>query len=149
MDSEKDLGVIIHVDKSLTFTEHINFKIKIANRNLGLIFRTFTYLDKDIFMNLYKSLVRPHLEYASSEWSTVYKKDRIAIENVQRRATKLVKSISHLPYNDRLRVLPTLEYRRERADVTKVYKILHNIDNVDKSKLLYHVRIYCNSRSFI
>ena len=64
MDAEKDLSVII--DKSLTFTEHINSKIKIANRNLGLIFRTFTYLDKDIFMNLYKSLVRPHLEYASS-----------------------------------------------------------------------------------
>ena len=65
------------------------------------------------------------------------KKDRIAIENVQRLATKLVKSISHLPYNDRLRVLglPTLEYRRERADVTQVYKILHNIDKVDKSKL--------------
>ena len=72
VDSEKDLGVII--DKSLTFTEHINSKIKIANRNLGLIFRTFTYLDKDIFMNWYKSLVRPHLEYASSVWSPVYKK---------------------------------------------------------------------------
>ena len=83
------------------------------------------------------SLVRPHLEYASSVWSPVYKKDRIAIENVQRRATKLVKSISHLPYNDRLRVLglPTLKYRRERADVTQVYKILHSIDKVDKSKL--------------
>ena len=68
------------------------------------------------------------------------KKDRIAIENVQRRATKLVKSISHLPYNDGLRVLglPTLEWIqeiRERADVTQVYKILHNIDKVDKSKL--------------
>ena len=67
VDAEKDLSVII--DKSLTFTEHINSKIKIANRNLGLIFQTFTYLDKDIFMNLYKSLVRPHLEYASSVWS--------------------------------------------------------------------------------
>ena len=55
MDAEKDLSVII--DKPLTFTEHINYKIKIANRNLGLIFRTVTYLDKDIFINLYKSLV--------------------------------------------------------------------------------------------
>ena len=60
VDSEKDLGVII--DKSLTFTEHINSKIKIANRNLGLIFQTFTYLGKDIFMNLCKSLVCPVLE---------------------------------------------------------------------------------------
>ena len=103
VDSEKDWGAII--DKSLTFKEHINSKIKIANRNLGLIFRSFTYLDKDIFMNLYKSLVRPHLEYASSVWSPVYKNDVIATENVQRRATKLVNSISLLPYNDRFRVL--------------------------------------------
>ena len=87
-------------------------------------------------MNLYKSSVRPHLEYASSVWSTVYK-DMIAIKNVQRRVTKLIKSISHLLYNDRLRVpgLPTLEYRRERADGIQVYKILHNIDKVDKREL--------------
>ena len=133
--SEKDLGVI--VDNTLTFTKHIRSKIKTANRNLGIIFRTFTYLDKDIFMNLFKSLVRTHLEYASPVWSPVFKKDRIAIENVQRRATKLVRCISHFPYSERLRALglPSLEYRLERADVIQVYKILHNIDKVDKNKL--------------
>ena len=91
--------------------------IKIANRNLGIIFRTFTYLGKEIFMNLFKSLGRPHLEYyASSVWSPIYKKDRIAIENVQRRATNLVTSVSHLPYGERLRNLgpSSLEYRKER-----------------------------------
>ena len=56
VESEKDLGVII--DNKLIFTKHINSKIKIANRNLGLIFRTFTCIDKDIFLNLFKSLVR-------------------------------------------------------------------------------------------
>ena len=64
VDSEKDNGVII--DKSLSFGEHKSSKISIANRNLGLIFRTFTFMDKDMFLNLYKSLVRPHLEYATS-----------------------------------------------------------------------------------
>ena len=133
--SEKDLGIII--DNSLKFSEHVSAKVKIANRNLGLIFRTFTYLDKGIFLNLYKSLVRTHLEYASSVWSPVYKKDRIAIQNVQKRATKLVRSVAHLAYRDRLRTLclPSLEYRRERADVIQVSKILHNTDKVNKSKL--------------
>ena len=135
VESEKDLGVI--VDNTLTFTKHISSKIKTASRNLGLIFRTFTYLDKDIFLNLFKSLVRTHLEYASSVWSPVFKKDRIDLENVQRRATKLVRCISHLLYSERLRALglPSLEYRRERADVIQVYKILHDIDKVDKNKL--------------
>ena len=135
VEAEKDLGVII--DNKLTFSKHISTKIKVANRNLGLVFRTFTYIDKDIFLNLFKSIVRPHIEYASSVWSPVFKKDMIALENVHRRATKLVKSIAHLSYSDRLRKLglPSLEYRRERADVIQVYKILHDIDKVDKSKL--------------
>ena len=80
--NEKDLGVII--DSKLTFRDHISAKVNLANRNLGLIFRTFTYLDTEMFMSLYKSLVRPHLEYASVIWSPLYKKDRISIENVQR-----------------------------------------------------------------
>ena len=103
VDGEKDLGVII--DKDLKFSEQINSKIKTANRNLGLIFRTFTYLDKEMFLNPFKSVVRPHLEYASTVWSPVYKKDKIAIENVQKRATKLVKCVSHLLYSERLRAL--------------------------------------------
>lgn len=142
VDSEKDLGVIM--DKSLKFTEHIDNKVKLANRNLGLIFRTFTFLDKEIFLNLYKSLVRPHLEYAATVWSPIYKKDRIAVENVQRRATKLVKNISHMSYGERLQMLglPSLEYRRERADVIQVYKILHSIDKIDKQKLFFYGKIF-------
>ena len=72
VDSEKDLGVII--DKSLSFGEHISSKISIANRNIGIIFRAFTYMDKDMFLNLFKSLVRPHLEYATSVWTPQFKK---------------------------------------------------------------------------
>ena len=60
VSSEKNLGVIM--DKALNFSEHISSKINKANRNLGLIFRTFTYMDKEMFLNLYKSIVRPHVE---------------------------------------------------------------------------------------
>ncbi|MCG8047037.1 MAG: reverse transcriptase domain-containing protein [Candidatus Thiodiazotropha endolucinida] len=132
---EKDLGVTI--DSKLTFREHITTKVNLANRNLGIIFRTFTYLDQEIFLNLYKSLVRPHLEYSTPVWSPFYKKDRIIIENVQRRATRLVPSLKGLTYTQRLKQLglPTLEYRRERADLIQVYKIIHNIDIVEKDKL--------------
>ena len=90
-----------------------------------------------MFLNLYKSLVKPHLEYATPLWSPFYKKDKIIIENVQTRATKLVTSRNYLPYPEKLRklVLPTLKYRRDRADMIQTYKILHTIDVVDKDKL--------------
>ena len=55
--SEKDLGVIF--DHKLLFRDHIAKKAVLANRNLGLIFKSF----KDMFLCLCKSLVRPHLEY--------------------------------------------------------------------------------------
>ena len=69
--------------------------------------------------------------------SPLYKKDRIAIENAQRRATRLVSVCKNLSYPERLRKLglPTLEYRRQRADMVQVYKILNDIDKVDKAKL--------------
>ena len=101
--NEKDLGVII--DQNLTFRDHITSKVNIANRNLGIIFRTFTYIDEGMFLNLYKSLIRPHVEYATPIWSPLYKKDKIIIENVQRRATKLVSSCKNLSYTERLRKL--------------------------------------------
>ena len=77
------------------------------------------------------------IEYATQVWSAQYKKDKITLENVQRRATRLVKCIKHLPYSERLKVLglPTLEYRRERADMIQVYKILHGIDIANREKL--------------
>ena len=52
---KKDLGVII--DQNLTFRDHINSKVNIAKMNLGIIFRTFTFVDEEMFLNLYKSPV--------------------------------------------------------------------------------------------
>ena len=90
VESGKDLGVII--DNSLSFGEHIRCKVSIANRNLGLISRTFTFMDKDtcMFLNLFKAIVRPHVEYATSVWSPQCKNDMIVIENLQRRATRML-----------------------------------------------------------
>ena len=145
VESEKDLGVFI--DEKLNFRNHITKKVNIANRNLGIIFRSFIYMDKEMFLNLYKSMVWPHIEYATQVWSPQYKKDKITLENVQRRATRLVKCIKHLSYYERLKALglPTLEYRRERADMIQVYKILHDIDKADREKL-FQMAAYTSTR---
>ena len=89
VESEQDLGVFI--DEKLNFHEQITKKLNITNRNLGIIFRGFTHMDKDMFLNLYKSMVWPHIEYATQVWSSQYKKDKITLENGQRRATRFGK----------------------------------------------------------
>ena len=50
--------------------------MKKANRTLGSILHTFKYMNKDLFLQLYKGLERPHLEYASQVWSSHLKKDQ-------------------------------------------------------------------------
>ena len=132
--TEKDLGVIF--DDKLLFREHIAKQSAIANRNLVLIFKSFTYLNKEMFLCLYKSIVRPHLEYATTVWSPMYKKDAIILENTQRRATKMVNSLKELSYEARLKKLglPSLEYRRLRSDIIEVYKILNQLDRVSINK---------------
>jgi len=49
-------------------------------------------------MPLYKSLVRPHLEYCVPIWSLHYQKDIELVEGVQCHATKLIESVRNLDY---------------------------------------------------
>ena len=72
--NEKYIHVGVIIDSKLTFRDHIASKINLANINLGIIFRAFTFLDTEMFLTLYKTLVRPHLEYATVVWSPLYKK---------------------------------------------------------------------------
>ena len=57
---ENNIGV--HVDDNLSFKDHIYTKIKKANVVMGIIRRTFDYLDQNMFLRLFKSLVRPLIE---------------------------------------------------------------------------------------
>ena len=60
VEVEKDLG--IYIDKNLGFDEHINLKVKKANSLVGIIRRTFTFINKHVFKPLFTTIVRPHLE---------------------------------------------------------------------------------------
>ena len=124
VDNERDLGV--YVDQDLTFEHHLAVKVKKANQIIGIIRRSFHFLDEETFNMLYKGMVRPHLEYANQVWCPRLSKHIEMIENVQRRATKLVPGLKDLEYEDRLKKLklPTLAYRRLRGDLIEVYKIM-------------------------
>ena len=63
-EAEKDIGIF--VDENLNFDKHINYIVKKANRVLGITKRTFEHINAETFVYIYKGLVRPNLEYASS-----------------------------------------------------------------------------------
>jgi ribonuclease P/MRP protein subunit RPP40 len=145
-DVEKDLGV--WVDKSLTFKDHVTHAINKANQILGLIRRSFIYIDEQSMKQLYTALVRPHLEYGNVVWYPRFKTDVEAIERVQHRATRMVPGLAKLPYEERLKKmkLPSLVYRRIRGDAIETYKYLHNIYSVNSAVLLPPLMTEVNTR---
>ena len=100
-EMEKDLG--IHVDNKLRLRDHAEIAAAKANKILGLIRRSYDYLDAVSLKSLYTSLVRPHLEYGHTVWPLNYKTDFTLMENVQHRATKLVPALKDLDYTERLK----------------------------------------------
>ena len=100
---EKDLGMF--VDDALKFPDNVSYAVNKASRLLGLIRTTFSCIDEDTLPRLFTTLVRPHLEYGNIIWHPRYRIDKIQIEKIQRRATKLIPHLRHLSYEERLQAL--------------------------------------------
>lgn len=129
--SEKDLGVTF--DDQLNFSQHVDRIAAAGNKKMGIIKRTFSSLEPDGFKLLYKSIVRPALEYCSQIWHPCLKRDQEKLEKVQRRATKAVPTLKDKSYPERLArlKLPSLSYRRHRADLIQTFRIVRGEDDLE------------------
>ena len=143
---EKDLGVLI--DNDLKFSRHIKGVVAKANRMIGLIKISFQCIDDEMFLNLYNTLIRPLLEYCVQAWSPYLKKDIILLENVQRRATKLVGRLRNKGYEERLKELKLtkLQDRRSRGDMILTYRLLNGLEGTDYSKFFTFYNNHYNLR---
>ena len=105
---------------------------------LGQISRAFHYRDKYryVFVRLYKTYVRPHLEFTGQAWAPWTATDKDILENVQRRAVRMVPGLKAADYDGRLKELGmfSLEERRHQVDMLYVYKVLTGRENVDKDQ---------------
>jgi hypothetical protein len=145
-EEERDLGVVF--DKELNFDVHINKIASKANQITGIIRKSFEYLDRSMFVNLYKTLVRPHLEYANIIWHPSLKRQSNIIERVQRRATKILQECKEMSYSERLVYLNlhSLKGRRLRGDLIEVFKIFNKLVDIEATKF-FSLAVFTKTRN--
>ena len=90
---QQDLGLLVH--QSLKVSMQVQ-QAKEANGMLAFIARGFEYRSSDVLLQLYRALVKPHLEYCVQFWSPFLRKDVLALEGVQRGFTRLIPGMAGL-----------------------------------------------------
>ena len=111
---EKDLGIIFQ--ENLKFDKQTLESVGKANKILGLIKRSFVHLDCDLLLKLFKSMVRPVVDYGNVIWYPYTKKNKKLIENIQRRATRMIQELKGLSYTERLQQLKLFSKEKGRYD---------------------------------
>ena len=130
-----DLGV--QRNDMLSYDDHTRAMALSASRLMYMCSKVFSTHQPKFLINVYKSFIRPKLEYASVVWSPHSATVNAIVENVQRRFTKRINGIAYLSYEARIRhlQLPSLLQRRVYLDLIFIYKCLHQLTAISVNSL--------------
>ena len=115
VQQERDLGVIVTSD--LKSSSQCLKSAATARRVIAMVRRTFRNLDIADFRLIYKTYIRPHLEFCIQAWSPHFVKDMEVLENVQRAATNLVAGLQKYSYPIRLQKIGITSLREKKSQL--------------------------------
>jgi hypothetical protein len=143
---ERDLGIMVTDD--LKSSSQCSAAAAKASSILGIVRRNFKNLSAENFRILYTTYVRPCLEYCIQVWNPCLEKDIFKLEQIQRRATKLIRGSKKKTYEQRLQLcgLTTLQQRRKRGDLIETFKILTGKEGVNSNDFFQMAEVNRNLR---
>lgn len=144
VDTIRDLGILIN--NELKFHEHISKITRSAYLRMRIFFRFIKSRRVKTWVHIYKSYIRPLLEYAPEIWSPNTKSEILRVEKCQKYFTRIALKkcrLPNLPYEERLKLfeLPTLEQRRIIFDLVLAFKIINNHTHLDRDKYFRESRV--------
>ena len=128
VDNYKYLGVLL--TDNLSWSMQVESVCQKDRRVLGLLYRRFYgQASQETLKQLYLSLVRPHLDYASQVWDLYLLKDKTALEKIQKYACKSATSNWESGYEELLSLmeLQSLQDRRTDSKLGLLFKLVHNL----------------------
>ena len=117
---------------------------KKANHPLGCIVHGIAGWVREGIVPFCSALLQPHLEYCVCMWNPQNRRDIDLLQRIQRRATKMIQGMEHLPYVERLRELQlfSLEKRRLQGGLRAAFQYLKEGNKKGGGRLF--CRIFCN-----
>ena len=96
--------------------------------------KSFHYRKANVLVLLYKTFVRPQLEFAVAAWAPWTEQDAETLESVQKRLIRQISNKRGDSYEERLKNagLTTLRERRTRGDMIETFKVVKGISKVNK-----------------
>ena len=134
VSEEKDLG--IWIQDTLKPSKQCEAAAKAAHGIITQIGRAFHYRKTAYLVPLFKTFIRPKLEYAVAAWSPWLTQDIDVLEDVQRRIVRMMSDVRGNTYEERLKNagLTTLAKRRTRGDVIQAFKVFNGMSSVQKNE---------------
>ena len=128
VDEFKYLGVIL--DKHLTWGPQLeNVKTKIL-RNFHVLRRTRPFIDKNIAIVLYNTMVQSYLDYCNVVWLNLNSRQVKQLQTLQNRALRLVLNVDNRYHRrnlyDELNI-DCIDVRVKKSLLILIFKMIHHI----------------------
>ena len=130
------LGVIL--DENINWNRHIELVESKISKNIGILYRTSLYLNKESLKSIYFSFINSYISYCNIAWASTSKTKLTRIFNMQKHALRIIynKSI-HVHSKPLMQKMNTLNVYQ--LNIFQILRFMH------KQKLNKNPKIFVNS----